>query len=535
MANAHSNAVRPGATPTSEQVIAALLSPHAYAEAPETVELIETHISWVFLTDRFAYKLKKPVLFDFLDFSTVELRRQACHDELILNRRLAAEVYLGVVPLAQSPDGRLDIGGDGTVVDWLVKMKRLPAGCALDVPIRTGESIPPRAIDRVAEKLAAFYEGQPPVATTGEAYRNGIEQHVKANHRELADSSHGLDRHQIQRIHSAQLRFLKASADELDQRVAEGRIVEGHGDLRPEHVYLLSDPVVIDCIEFRREFRTLDIADELAFLSMECALLGAGDLVEPVFHEYTARSGDRPGRELLDFYRLYRACVRAKVTAIRAEQLAGEDRQNCMQQVAAYLQLAERYARSLGPPVMIMVHGVPGTGKSTVAEALREELGGELLQSDAIRRELFGPGEAVSEFNQGRYSEANRNRVYEVMHRRAAALLNEGVSVILDATYLAVSRRSEAARLAERNGAVFLPVHCHCPRNVALERIDARHQSGQSLSDVRPEIFNHWSTHDDPPASGESTVTIDTTADIQFGIHNVFDAIGTECRRYWSA
>ncbi|MBI2478750.1 MAG: phosphotransferase, partial [Planctomycetia bacterium] len=293
--------------------IAELLQREAgYAAEPGAAQQIETHISWVFLTERFAYKLKKPVRFDFLDFSTAELRRQACENEVRLNRRLAPRVYLGVVPVVLTAAGHLALDGSGVPVDWVVKMRRLPAENALDVLIRDG-SVSPIAIEQLATTLTTFYEKAPPVTMTIDNYRRNIERHAIANREnrdELAAEMHCLDQRQIRRTHSALLRVLKLAPDLLDERVRNGRIVEGHGDLRPEHIYFNPSPVVIDCIEFNQEFRTLDVIDELAFLAMECDLLADEQIAKSIFERYFERSEDAPPRQLIDFYRLYRACVR---------------------------------------------------------------------------------------------------------------------------------------------------------------------------------------------------------------------------------
>ncbi|MEO8496465.1 MAG: AAA family ATPase, partial [Planctomycetota bacterium] len=445
----------------SSRVVALLQRPEFYPEKTRSVELIETHISWIFLTDEFAYKLKKPVRFDFLDFSTAELRRAACLNEVKLNRRLAPGVYLGVVPISESSRGHLCLGQHGTPVDWVVKMRRLPAENALDAQIRSSK-VSPAAIERLAKMLSDFYDKVPPVTMTVDRYRENIEHHVIANRDELAAAAHHLDLSEIRCVYSAQLRILRLAPDMLDERVRNGRIIEGHGDLRPEHVYFNPSPLVIDCIEFNREFRTLDVVDELAFLAMECDFLGAEGLTDTIFARYFERSGDAPPRQLIDFYRIYRACVRAKVSALRAEQLAGEARSRLLASAGKYLDLAVRYAHTLAPPLLVVVHGLPGTGKSTIARTISEDLGFELLQTDAIRRSMFASDGDRPDFDKGRYHPENRLRVYEAMHEEAASLLSRGTSVVLDGTYLTASLRRAAADLAERSQAEFLALHCCC-------------------------------------------------------------------------
>ena len=511
-----------------QRLVDLLTNPHAYREKTSAVELIETHISWVFLTDRFAYKLKKPVRFDFLDFSTAELRRRACEDEVKLNDRLAPGVYMGVVPIVKTARNRLAIGREGTPVDWLVKMRRLPADTALDMLIRD-EKITPAAIGQLAGALANFYESLPPVTVTVEGYRRAIHQHTLANRQELSAGMHHLDLPLIRRVHAAQLRVLKLAPDLLDDRVRNGRIVEGHGDLRPEHIYFNPSPAIIDCIEFSEEFRTLDVADELAFLSMECDFLGATGITEPIIARYMEQSGDHPARPLMDFYRLYRACVRAKVCALRAEQLSDDTRSRCIASASKYLELASRYARSLGPPLLILMRGLPGTGKSTIAETISEELGIELLQTDRFRQELFGPPADRAGFNEGRYRTENRLRVYSQMHGQAEAFLADGLSVVLDGTYLSASPRADAAKLAERHQAAFLSVHCQCPDEIALQRITARAEEGDTLSEAHPEFFDQQREAQERDPPGLPSLAVDTSYGIVDPMQDIFARLRAKC------
>ena len=248
------------------------------------IQVVETHISWVFLTDRYAYKLKKPVRFEFLDFSTSDLRHRACLNEVHLNRRLAPDVYLGVLPITQSPEGRLELNGNGQAVDWVVQMRRLPAENALDVVLREGRRTPEQA-QSIAKLLSDFYARVLPKPISADVYRDLLDHHIRANGVVLLDSL-PTERSRIRRTQSAQLRYLSIEAAMIGNRVAAGRVVDGHGDLRPEHIYLDVRPIVIDCIEFSDELRTVDIADELSFLAMECERLNDSGLGESVIAAY---------------------------------------------------------------------------------------------------------------------------------------------------------------------------------------------------------------------------------------------------------
>ena len=295
-----------------EAKIESLGRPDAYPEAPSRVEAVETHMSWVFLTDAHAYKLKKPVRYAYLDFSTVEARRLNCEEEVRLNRRLAADVYMGVIPLVLGAEGRLCVGGPGEAVDWLVQMRRLPAERMLDHLIRSG-AVKRAEISLLARRLARFYTQAAPHSITPQAYRQSLAERIEANMLELVSPEFGLDRDIPERLARSQLGFLASHAGLFDSRVRQGHIVEGHGDLRPEHVCLLPEPVVIDCLEFNREFRILDPADELGYLAMECERLHAPEVGRWLLESYTGASGDAPPAALLHFYQNCRAVLRAKL------------------------------------------------------------------------------------------------------------------------------------------------------------------------------------------------------------------------------
>ncbi|MGE5319906.1 MAG: hypothetical protein ACM3KD_06990, partial [Hyphomicrobiaceae bacterium] len=304
----------PGTAPAASLMskVGFLGRPDAYPEATARVEAVETHMSWVFLTDRHAYKLKKPVRYPYLDFSTTEARRLDCEQEVRLNRRLAPEVYLGVVPLVRDTAGNLRLGGEGETVDWLVRMQRLPADRMLDHRLRSGIVAQPE-IDRLAQRMARFYATAAAEAMTPEAYRHGLARRIEGNLRELARPEFGLDPKLPALLGRVQSRFLQDRVELLDSRVKQGRLVEGHGDLRPEHVCLLPEPVVIDCLEFNRDFRILDPADELGYLALECERLRAPQVGRWLLAAYRAASGDTPPAALIHFYQSCRAVLRAKL------------------------------------------------------------------------------------------------------------------------------------------------------------------------------------------------------------------------------
>lgn len=310
--------------PSIEQKVAFLSRPEAYPAPTRRVETKETHMAWVFLTERRAWKLKKPVRYEFLDFSTLEARRKDSEEELRLNRRLAPDVYYGLAPLTIDPQGgmRLVCCGtgyqpvpqqiDGEVIDWLVEMRRLADACFLDRAI-ANRTVSATDARKVGALLARFYKQAPPIEMTASEYRKRLIRDIRANRRELANPDYALPVDLLESIIEAQLEFLEQKRELFDGRARNGKIIEAHGDLRPEHICLESEPVIIDCMEFNRDFRILDTASELAFLALECERLGAPEVGDQILEACEDETGDRAPAQLLAFYKSYHACLRAKI------------------------------------------------------------------------------------------------------------------------------------------------------------------------------------------------------------------------------
>jgi aminoglycoside phosphotransferase family enzyme len=323
--------------------VAALRGPQAYPDAPPDVEVVETHMSYVFLTPTHAYKMKKPVRYDFLDFSTLELRRRDCQEELRLNSRLAPGIYLDVPALRRTSAGLLQIGSEGEAVEWLVRMHRLPKADMLDERLRNGTLTSPE-IDALADRLAAFYLDAPPEALPYTEHRAHLVREVERDRVACAAHPDAFDPVRLAQLLDAHLEFLDEQGPLLAQRIADGRLVEGHGDLRPQHVCLLQPPVVFDCIEFNRRFRIVDPVAELAFLAMECELLGATHIGPRLLRRYAARTGDSPPSILVDFYKSRSAAVRARLCLLHTRELERAKWDRWLQAGHRYLELAHRYA-----------------------------------------------------------------------------------------------------------------------------------------------------------------------------------------------
>lgn len=303
-------------------------------------EAIETHFAWIFLVGERALKLRKPVRRDTMDYSTIEARRVDSEEDLRLNRRLAPGVYLRTLPLARNADGRLVPGGTGEIVDWLVEMQRLDRRRFLDAALERGD-VQQAMLGRVADLLAAFYaSAAPAISREGEL---GPRLAAQAVHNARALET--LDAPRAAQLATLQLGALRALHRSLDSRATGGCVVEGHGDLRPEHVLLADPPAVIDCLEFDRDLRVLDRAEELCVLELECARIGHPATGRWLLDACLERLEDHPPGALLDFYRSHRAAHRAKLYAWRAEELDGGTPEEWRERAAHYLAVALRSAQ----------------------------------------------------------------------------------------------------------------------------------------------------------------------------------------------
>lgn len=326
--------------------VAFLSSPRAYPGFEGEVDVRETHMAWVFLAGDRVYKLKKPVEYRHRDCHFLRDREVLCHEEVRLNRRLAPQVYLGVAALRLDPAGRLVLDGEGEVVDWLVVMKRLPEHLMLDVALSRG-NVTGTMVTRVARRLAAFYRGLEPVEMPAETYRDRFQRELDRNREVIADSRFSLASDGVTSMLDRLDRLLEEEPDLLGDRPRQGRIVEGHGDLRPEHVCLSDPPVVIDCLEFSRPLRLVDPFDELCFLGLECERLGAAWILERLVGECARALQDRPDKRLLAFYTAYRACLRARLSLCHLLESDPRTPEKWEPQAREYLALGLRACREL--------------------------------------------------------------------------------------------------------------------------------------------------------------------------------------------
>lgn len=326
--------------PAAEKV-AFLGRPEAYGGGVKEVELVETHLSWVFLTEHRAYKLKKPIVSAFADLRSLESRKRNCRQSVRLNRRLADEIYLGTLPLSRGPGGKLMLGGDGEVIDWLIEMHRLPANRMLDASIRT-HTVRPEDVQRVSDQLNTFYRTLRPIPMESDEYLERFIRDIQNTLTVLSHPDYGLPLRLVEHLASTQQQFIDSRGSLLAKRAQDRHIIEGHGDLRPEHVCLIEPPVVIDCLESGRAIRFLDPADELAYLALECERLGDPGFGRELLHNYRESKNQVLPEALVAFYGVFRAWLRAKITIWHLDDPSIQDRTKWRLRSQEYLRIAER-------------------------------------------------------------------------------------------------------------------------------------------------------------------------------------------------
>jgi len=464
------------------------------------VRVVETHISvLVFVGDR-VYKLRKPVHFDFLDFTDRSVREADCRREVELNRRLAPDVYLGVA----------DIEMDGVAIDHMVVMRALPEERRLATLVRSGADVA-GWLEQVATTLVAFHAGaRRSPAISGAATERALEATWEANFEETQRFVGAvLDPSWDREIHATTSRWLSTHVALLDRRITSGWVCDGHGDLQAEDIFCLDDGVrILDCIEFSDQLRYGDVCADVAFLAMDLERLGRRDASERFVRDYESRVGEEFPRPLLHHYIAQRAYVRAKVACLQFEQGV----EGCDRAARELHALSLRHLRR-ARQALVLVGGLPGSGKSTLAAGLAAETGWALLRSDEVRLELQPPQgsrpvEAADAPGAGRYAPEAVGAVYDDLVRRAGRHLDEGEPVILDASWIDAARRAAAARVAADTGSELLELCCTCDDSVAAERMDTRRRAGGDVSEATPQIRDAMAQR---MAAWPSAITVDTS------------------------
>jgi len=490
----------------------------AYSHPVDRVKVLETHISYVLLAGEFAYKIKKPVNLGFLDFSTLEARRQCCEEELRLNRRTAPDIYLASVPITGSEAAPV-LEGKGKAIEYAVKMRRFAQDALLDHVAKRGD-LSGDLIDAIARKIAAFHAT---VAIAGPNMPFGTPDRVMAPPRENFDHIRDLvgespDVPQLERLRAWTEYEGARLAPVFADRRRTGYVRECHGDLHLGNITLIGDePTPFDCIEFNADLRWIDVMNEVAFLVMDLADHRLPGLAIRCLNTYLEATGDYAGLAVLRYYMVYRAMVRAKVACIRAHQpgLAGSEKAAIESEYRGYFHLAEHLSRR-GTTALALTHGLSGSGKTTVAGVLAERIGAIRLRSDVERKRLFGldaTARTASAVEGGIYDPESTRRTYARLADLARVVLEAGWPAIADATFLRRAERAAFRHLARDLAVPVVMVSCTAPDAELRKRILAREQTRTDASEAGLSVLARQRDASDPPTREEErdTIVFDTS------------------------
>lgn len=502
-------------------LIRALARSRAFPDHPARVRLVQTHLSWVFLTHNRVYKIKKALDLGFADFSTLAKRRRLCRVEVEINRRLAPRVYLGVIPIAMER-GEPVVGGRGAAIEYAVVMKRMPDYRLLGRRLRRGPGDYSR-IARVADRLARFYRTAGLGPRDPDIGPEAVARLVRDNFLTLEKFSGSLfDAEVLSFLRAWSDSSLKAHAPLLRRRAREGRAVEGHGDLHLAHIYLNGEVEILDGTEFSRRFRTGDVARDLAFLAMDLDARNRHDLSRHFIRILSRRLRDPELPRLLPCYKVYRALVRAKVNALLSEEseVPRDIRKAGARRAQRYFRLAQQIARWRGGPALIVMGGLTGTGKTRIARDIVRRYGLEWVATDVLRKLLAGidPFVAVSPgVGRGLYAPAHRRATMRAVMREASGLLRAGRPVVLDGTF---QRREDRVTVRKLAGRLGVPVHffwCDAPSAIIRQRLRSR-RARPSVSDGNWRVYREQGKQQDPlrDLSPEALTFLDTTRSAAF-------------------
>lgn len=518
---------------TSAEVLQLAESLRQYnrGEAPR---LIQTHISFVLLGEEAVWKIKKPVKFSFLDFSTVEKRTAVLNQELVLNRRLAKPVYSQIHNVTMDEEG-IRLNGAGEVIDHALQMQRLPRERHWDMMLAAG-TLDESHLETLAQTLAAFYKkARRPKPEEGFGSLEHIAEVIGGNFEALlGPEGEYLDQRLLVKMQETALDFMVNRKSLLLDRQATW-VVEGHGDLRLEHICqgpLFGSPVLVyDCIEFGDRLRHLDVASDVAFLAMELMAFGRDDLAASFLRRLAAATGDEGIWALQPFYQCYRALVRAKVETLSScQDVSAKEREGCRTRARGFVDLASRFL--LTPkPTLIMTHGFSGTGKSTLARSLQPLVGAVMRSSDVVRKKLLDipPTEhRLSEPVEAElYSLKHTRRTYETICDEASWWLEHGSNVILDATSLKKWQRDLAAETAAKADAAFVILSVESTSDEAVRRIEERNARGEDPSDATPSVYHRQQKEAEPLTAEEKaqTTVVGTDGTVQDAIQLVVEKL----------
>lgn len=497
----------------SATLIQALQNPEIFPHPIEKFQLFETHISWVLLTGEYAYKIKKPLDFGFLDFSTLDKRHKYCQEEVRLNQRMAPELYLDVIAIRGREDSP-QLDGDADVIEYAVRMREFPQDQLLSTFAEEGK-LTEHHIDNMADRIAEFHQSTPVCGEdvhfgTAEMARRPVTENFRIIRPLLSSDD---DIANLDKI----IEWEKTRFQEIEQLLAKrktlGFIRECHGDMHLGNAAVVDGKVTLfDCIEFNDPFRCIDVMSDLGFLFMDLEKRGLRNFAFRLLNRYLERTGDYEALGILRYYTSYRALVRAKIAMLRYEQCpeGDKERQDLLNTYREYIHLAHEYLIE-EKPVLLITQGVSGTGKSTISQAVLERVGAVRIRSDVERKRLFGfklEDNTGSRAGQDIYSPDASKKTFSDIQVKAQQSLKAGFTTIVDATFLKQSYRDLFKSIAHKMSYGFAIMSCQASKAKIAQLIQQRNAEGDDASEADVSIVEHQLEHLEPISSDEAEYTV---------------------------
>lgn len=506
-----------------------LCSASAYSHDADTIQCLETHISWIFLTGKFAYKVKKPVALGFVNFSTLALRKHFCEEELRLNRRFAPNLYHEVVTINQR-HGELVVDGEGTIVDYAVKMRQFPQDALLS-HLCENNKLTDNIIDQVAQKIAKFHLSMDASEMSSDSVE-AIKHSVFSNLDEILKiPCLPQDKEPLHRIHTHLRQQFPKLIPFFEQRQKSGCIRDCHGDLHLGNIaYIDGEITLFDCIEFNAAFRHIDIICDVAFTLMDLNFRQRTNQANRLLNQYLELTGEYRGLPVLRFYQLHLALVRAKVALIQANQGQSPPSSHCERylEFQAYLDLADRFLQA-APPFIILMSGLSGSGKSTVAAQLAHQSGAIRIRSDVERKRIFNLGALDSSSNLTDidiYSDAATKDTFSHLKNLTTLIIQSGYCCIVDATFIHQDQRSDFIQLSKSLQCSLHIVYCHAKQSTLEKRIEQRALSRRDPSEADISVLHTQIDNLDPFSDEEQQYLYDVDTDTDVDTSLIMEYLG---------
>ncbi|MEF8847709.1 MAG: nucleoside monophosphate kinase [Candidatus Thermoplasmatota archaeon] len=521
-----------------EITLSDLKKPEVYGDDVDKVKVIQTHISYVFLTGEYAYKIKKPVDFGFLDFSTLEKRRKYCYEELKLNRRLCPEIYLDVVEIKRTSRDHLRIKQKGQTVEYAVKMKQFPQEKIMKNLIDR-EKIDKKTIETICEILIDFYKSD---ETSSKIKKYGEVTVIKKNTDENFEQTKNMIGNLIKKdkydyIKTTTNLFLDKRKNYFKKRIENNHIHDCHGDLHSGNIVVFNNQqiCIFDCIEFNKRFRYSDLASDIGFLAMDLDYQNRPYLSSHLIYQYVKKSQDWGIKKILNFYKCYRGYVRGKVTGFKLDDkdIPKEEKKDIKKEAGKYFDLSYYYSNLLNidlclkKPVLFLVGGMTGTGKTTLAKKISVDYNAEKISSDIIRKKIVGVDKYErhhEEINKGIYTPNITDKTYHEMNKIALEKIKERKNVVLDATFKNKEKRDKVRKLAEKEKIIFIPIECICPEETVKKWLKKRKKE-KTVTDGRLKVYQDQKNTFESFKKEEKPVKLDMSKKSVKYRHKMFNRI----------